>query len=267
MNRKPYRNVLSTAQESLDAGIRQIRSSIPHAGETGSLIEQLFRSELNKVLPEKVAVADGFVVDSEGRVSKQLDIILYDKLNTPRIFSSDGAQMFPVETTYAAGEIKTKLDGVELRKTFENCHSYKSLVRKAYFKTKGIIQKTVLLFGKEHDHWQSIYFCIAAESALTEQTLLERYRTISREMQLNYDERIDSIFTLDGKCILNSIKPLIQNFPQDNSISLLPDGEGQSCAYATKAPWSLFVHLLLTYMVQAPQPMVNMVAYDNGEPF
>ncbi len=267
MDKKPYRNVLSAAQASLKAGIEQIRSSIPHAGETGTLIEKLIRSELQKVLPEKVAVADGFVVDADGRASKQMDIILYDKLNTPRIFSSDGAQMFPVETTYAAGEIKTKLDSNTLRDTFEKCSSYKSLIRKAYFEQDNPIQPVFSLFGKPDKNWQSIFFCIAVESMNVE-SLRDRSVEIVKERDLTYNNRVDTICSLDGNFLLNTTKPPIGGIPQGGSIDLLPNKNCNVIAlYPAKEPWALFVSLLLMYMVQAPQVTVNMLPYDNGQPF
>jgi len=267
MNKKPYRNVLSTAEASLKAGIEQIRSSIPHAGETGTLIEKLIRSELQKVLPEKVAVADGFVVDADGRASKQMDIILYDKLNTPRIFSSDGAQMFPVETTYAAAEIKTRLDASSLRDTYEKCSSYKSLVRKAYFEQDNPIQPIFSLFGEPHKNWQSIFFCIAAESINVE-NLRDKSIEIVKEKNLAYNNRVDTICSLDGNFLLNLTKPPNVGVPQKQSIDLLPNkNHNRIASYPAKEPWALFVSLLLTYMVRAPQVIVNMLPYDNGQPF
>lgn len=264
MNKKPYRNVLSAAQASLQAGIEQIRSSIPHAGEMGTLIEKLIRSELQKVLPEKVAVADGFVVDADGRASKQMDIILYDKLNTPRIFSSDGAQMFPVETTYAAGEIKTRLDTSSLRDTYEKCSSYKSLVRKAYF---GPNQPRFFLFGKLYENWQSIFFCIAVESMNVE-GLRDQSVEIVKEKNLAYNNRVDTICSLDGNFLLNTTKPLIDSVLQNGSIDFLPnENHNVIASYRAKEPWTLFVFLLLVYMVQAPQVTVKMLSYDNGQPF
>ena len=124
----PYRNVLSAAQNRIVATICQIRSSIPHAGETGALVEQSFRYHIEEVMPEKVGVSHGFVVDADGRISKQMDIVLYDRLNCPRIFSSAGAQMFPVEATFACGEIKTNLSASKFEESLEKCLSYKKPV-------------------------------------------------------------------------------------------------------------------------------------------
>ena len=116
-----YRTVLSTAQHKMSTAIAQIRNSIPHTGEIGDLVERVFRNQSLDVLPDKVGVSNGFVVDSTGEVSRQMDIILYDRANTPRIFTSAGAQMFPVESTYACGEIKTDMDSTQLHDSFNKC--------------------------------------------------------------------------------------------------------------------------------------------------
>ena len=271
---KPYRRVLSSAQKKLSAEINQIRASVPHAGETGALIENRIRSALLTVLPQKVGVSNGFVADSEGGVSKQMDIILYDKLNTPKILSSEGAQIFPVESTYACGEIKTSLNMQSLEDVYQKCISYKTLTRKAYFENTGVVQRTFSLFGEPHEQWQSIFICIAAKSVSIE-SLCEMYRAvcIQNVMQSRsndteeFKNRIDAIFSLNGPCIINSSKPIKNGRPQESSIDLLPSAGGEFGAYPAKEPWALFVNLLLRYMVNAPQVRVNMLMYDSGEPF
>ena len=66
------------------------------------LVEREFRSRLEEALPEKAGVSRGFAADPAGGVSKQTDIVPYDRMNAPRILASDGARMFPAETTCAA---------------------------------------------------------------------------------------------------------------------------------------------------------------------
>ena len=60
---------------------------------------------------------------------------------------------------------------------------------------------------------------------------------------------------------------MIGGQPQGESISLIPENEGQFCVYSAKEPWTLFIHLLMVYMVQAPPVTVNMLKYDDGSPF
>ena len=124
MPNERYQEMLSSSQRKLEISAEQIRNLIPTSGEVGTLIEEMFRSYLVEVLPEKIGVSHGFVMDSDGGESQQMDIILYDKMNTPRIFTSTAANVFPVETTYACGEIKTRFNTKELEDSFEKCLSY-----------------------------------------------------------------------------------------------------------------------------------------------
>ena len=262
-----YDRMLFNAQDKLDASINQIRSSIPHAGEIGTLIEQQFKSQLEAVLPEKIGVSHGFVVDSLGGVSRQMDVILYDKANTPRIFASDGAQMFPVETTYACGEIKTKLDSSTLEDSFEKCLSYKRLRRTAYTQTPNPIVTTYTLFGCEYNHWQSIFFCIAVES-IDAADLKTTYNEIVKKNRLPVHKRIDTIMALEGtNCnnfLLNVSGEARDDALPDRSIDFLPKSDSKLCSRSIKRPWALFVMLLLRYMTEAPTERINMLAYGTG---
>ena len=272
MNNHAYRTVLSTAQRKLHASIEQIRRTIAHSGEIGSLVEQQFRSALADVLPEKVGISHGFVIDSDGLRSRQMDIILYDRLNAPKIFASEGAQIFPVESTYACGEIKTLLNSAELKDSFKKCRSYKNLVRKAYY-SSGTLKYH--LFGECHDHWQSIFFCLAVEG-IDFDSLKDTYHTIAIREQLDHKQKIDTIIALEGKnkdgleksnCLLNHRGNLVDGKRKDRSIDLLPSGDSVLATYSAKEPWALFVNLLLRYMLQVSTEPVNILEYDSGEPF
>ena len=266
----PYTNVLRAAQRKLDASIKQIRDSIPHPGETGALVEREFRSQLEEVLPEKIGVSHGFVLDSNGGVSKQMDIVLYDRMNTPRILTSEGAQMFPVEATYACGEIKTKLDSPGLQDSFEKCRSYKMLERKAYYEESSALVTSYHLFGTTDDHWKSIFFCLAVES-ISAKELLNTYSEIVTSKNLQVHERIDTIIALSATDGLNTIfngslgyDPLTGT---PYRVDLLPGPDKHLCFSSAKAPWALFVMLLLEYMTRAPAEPVNMTSYGGDDPF
>ena len=267
----PYRSVLSTAQHKMSTAIAQIRTSIPHAGETGDLVERVFRTQLIEVLPEKVGVSNGFVVDSTGDVSRQMDVILYDRLNTPRIFTSEGAQMFPVETTYACGEIKTDMNSEQLTDTFRKCQSYKSLSRRSYFpQSSPSLKRVYSLFGREYEHWQSIFFCLAARSTSTS-SLVPTFKRIVEEGSLPIHERVDTVMALhatdDQNMLLNGVVEPKHGIPRDGSINFLPYPNSSISTYRAKEPWSLFVMLLLNYMIQVPTENVNMLPYGGSDPY
>lgn len=270
MTTTPYTNVLRAAQRKLDASIKQIRDSIPHSGETGMLVEREFRSQLEEVLPEKVGVSHGFVVDSAGGVSKQMDIVLYDRMNTPRILASDGAQIFPVETTYACGEIKTKLDSPGIKDSFDKCLSYKMLERKAYHAEPSALVTTYHLFGAADSHWKSIFFCLAVESISAEE-LLDAYNETITSENLQFHQRIDTVMALSATGGSNMI--LHGSVARDPAtgiperVELLPGPDKRPYLFRAEQPWALFVMMLLEYMTRAPAEPVNMTPYGGDDPF
>lgn len=176
--------------------------------------------------------------------------------------------MFPVETTYACGEIKTELNSAEFQDTFDKCLSYKRLSRRAYYSQP--MARVHRLFGRQYDHWQSIFFCIAAHSTRTSQ-FTPVYKRVVEKDALEIHERIDTVVALDAtdneNMLLNgSVEPKT-GVLRDGSIDLLPCADSQICTYPAKEPWSLFIMLLLRYMTQAPTAAVNMLDYGGNEPY
>ena len=256
MPNKRYQEMLLSSQKKLDISAEQIRNLIPTSGEIGTLIEEMFRSYLVEVLPEKIGVSHGFVMDSEGGESQQMDIILYDKMSTPRIFTSTAANVFPVETTYACGEIKTRFNTKELEDSFKKCLSYKNLHRKAYFSGGcKIIENTHKLFGADKKHWESIFFSISVESIAGNQLLMEYQRIVEAD-NLPVHKRIDTMFSLDS----TDGKNIITNY--NGGYDFLPSENSKLHAIFVEKSWALFVNLLLRYMVQVPNEPVNMLAYS-----
>ena len=88
-------------------------NSIHGAGNinsSGQEIESLIREKISLFLPERYLVKQGHIVNSEGKVSNQFDIIIFDRLSTPKFFESKNETVFyPIESVLAVGEIKKTL--------------------------------------------------------------------------------------------------------------------------------------------------------------
>ena len=265
-----YRTVLDGIHDRMRQGIALSRQVLDHAGEKGASIERIIRAGLRDILPEKIGVGHGFVIDSLGGRSRQMDIILYDRLNAPRFFPLPGIQVLPVETTYACGEVKANLDGEKLEDCLDKCMSYKALKRAAYVESRSPIRAVFSLFGDEHEHWQSIFFCVA-NSATGVDHLLRRYRELVEHRSLRHDQGIDTLLSLEtnGKrnVMCNVDGPRQEGIPSNQLIDLLPNLNSRRCSYRAEAPWALFAHLLLRYMVSAPVERVNLLKYSGPEPF
>ncbi|GAA3757902.1 DUF6602 domain-containing protein [Flavobacterium ginsengiterrae] len=88
-------------------------NSIYSAGNiktSGDEVEDLIREKISLFLPERYLVKQGHIVNSEGKVSNQFDIIIFDRLSTPKFFESKNQTVFyPIESVLAVGEIKKTL--------------------------------------------------------------------------------------------------------------------------------------------------------------
>lgn len=102
---------------------------IKHKLETGLSREEAFRKLLKTFLPEKYGVAKGKIVNHSGELSRQSDVIIYNRLDCPKLFVDDNHnQITPVEGVYAVIEVKSHLTKSTLRDSFENLMSVRDLI-------------------------------------------------------------------------------------------------------------------------------------------
>lgn len=114
-------------QIKIDYG--DISKNIPHFGERGEGREQILIKLLRDYLPGRFGVESGFVFDVHGTVSKQTDIIIYDKFVAPRFKISGEKYVYPCESVVAVGEVKTFLDKNELEDSVSKLLSIQCLDR------------------------------------------------------------------------------------------------------------------------------------------
>lgn len=157
-------------------------------GLVGSAREHEVRNKLQSVLPKKVAVATGCVIDSFGNTSNQCDVILYEKDHCP-VFSINGdpaATYIPCESVIAVGEIKSSLGTPEISDAVDKIAKVKSLQRyfndPTCFRSYGSVTSmqgfSLESFDPEHKPLDQIYaFILCNESPLVPATRADRYAT------------------------------------------------------------------------------------------
>lgn len=111
----------------IEAEVISINGVFEHQGVKGGGNENVLLDILRKILPKKYGVDTGVVIDKIGNQSRQCDIIIYDSLNYPELFSLTSAKFFPVDFVYATIEIKTTLDKTKLKEAVTNIRSVQSL--------------------------------------------------------------------------------------------------------------------------------------------
>ncbi|HUU28900.1 MAG TPA: DUF6602 domain-containing protein [archaeon] len=246
-------------EELFDEVSKKIRSdfaraqkSLTHAGLKGNANEETVREFLRQYLPKTLDISEGMLFDSEGKQSRQLDIIVSDAAKTPIFFQSGNTRVIPIECAYAVIEVKAFLDKSELEKAYSNMKSVKTLTKKekAFFRPDGHIQQFHTVYGKKWNYWPIHYFIFAYDSASMD-------HIINNLDQLqNNDEvyqRIDMICVLDKGVILNRW--------QNGMFSALPNTG--SCLFVshTSKPLLFFYALISFILNQAHMDYFNLFPY------
>lgn len=100
-----------------------------HNQSKGSVREKIIKDCVRPFLPDAYGIAGGECFDLNGTVSKQLDVVVYDKLFSYVVPYTDDFIQFPFESVYGNIEVKSNLTGEELCKAVENIKSLKQLIR------------------------------------------------------------------------------------------------------------------------------------------
>ncbi len=103
------------AVQRLQVEVDVFNRLIGHAGEQGRENELALSRVLQNLIPRRLGVGSGIIIDSKNNRSKQTDIIIYDSADQPTLLAQTSQVIFPVETVYAAVEVKTTLTPEELR--------------------------------------------------------------------------------------------------------------------------------------------------------
>lgn len=84
-------------------------SLIGHPTAKGDIGELHWVKMLSSFLPNRYAVTSAFVCDVNGRLSDQVDVVIFDRHFSPLLFERDGVLVIPAESVYAVFEVKPDL--------------------------------------------------------------------------------------------------------------------------------------------------------------
>lgn len=79
--------------------------------------------------PKRYMVDKAFIIDSDGNVSDQIDIVIYDQQYSPIVFKQNGALYITAESVYAVFEVKQELNKANIEYASEKIASVRKLRR------------------------------------------------------------------------------------------------------------------------------------------
>jgi hypothetical protein len=114
-------------QEQMIAALSTDREIIRHPTTKGAATELHWLRMLGDYLPKRYSVDNAFVLDCEGNLSDQIDVVIYDRQYSPFLFNQDGAKYVPAESVYAVLEVKQELNGANVQYAAEKAASVRRL--------------------------------------------------------------------------------------------------------------------------------------------
>lgn len=253
--------VLQMTADELKSKFDRLRDAIEHNGIVGQEGEKIVAALLRERLPASIGVTTGEVLDVEGRKSRQVDVILYDAMRTPMIFTGEtrDTHVVPAEGVLAVIEVKTRLRASDLEGCLANCRSVKQLVRTAYFPQN--IGMRHVAYGRE---WDELPIFFSVFGAASDNFYAEPLNELQADVPVH--ERIDMICYLDRGVSINAGIDLsggIQTLETVISPRSLPKG-GLANADTAK-PLLVWYAMLASIVMQAgtsPIDITRYVAHD-----
>lgn len=132
--------LFGSLQNQMVAQLNTNREFILHSGSKGDSLENVWIEWLRSYLPNRYCVDKAIVIDSNGDLSHQIDLVIYDQQYTPFVFKQNGIVYIPAEGVYAIFEVKPDFKGkVDEDNFFQYAGKKIESVRKLKRTSVGII--------------------------------------------------------------------------------------------------------------------------------
>lgn len=89
--------------------VEQLLLEVPaHQQTTGTFREEVWKSLFEQIIPKKFCISQGvFIIDSEGHISREVDLAIYDEQYTPYIFNYGKIKFIPIEAAAVVAQCKS----------------------------------------------------------------------------------------------------------------------------------------------------------------
>lgn len=210
------------------------RAFIKHSTSKGNVTEEEWRVFLSRHLPSRFTISQGIIIDSEGSLSKQIDIIIHDSFTTPFLYKTDNFSYVPIESVYAVFEVKQDINKTNLRDAISKIKSVRELKTRFVDEDLQPIEKCRIIGG----------LLATTSSAKAQEIKLSM-------SEAPYNNMLDCVCAIDGDSFTVKEDCLTERDWKDNCLQQLPPN---------KALY-VFVFYLLHFLQQCHAMSVDLNAY------
>lgn len=102
------KNIINNYIQAEETLIKQLYFKTSHGPVMGGFREDIWKGMFEQIIPQKFTIAQSvFIIDSEGRVSNEVDLAIYDETYTPYIFRYGRLKFIPIEAVAVVVECKS----------------------------------------------------------------------------------------------------------------------------------------------------------------
>ncbi len=231
-----------------------------HHGKLGEAREILLQRFLSNYLPKRFGVGSGFALLTEGNVSTEQDVIIYDNFNSPVFFSEYRSAVFPPSTIQCLIEVKSSLNKTVIEETIQKTKIVKQEMRKVpslpVSSSTSSIETLVCLFAYAAPNLKAL-----------------KSRIISLQNDIKEEDRLDLVCILGKGVIASGSYFNIATFGEPNSeyarsmsreqkdeiLTTYPDKV--KCYQLGNDSLLVFYHWLLSYISRRPAMLPDLINY------
>ena len=122
---KLYAGMQKEMLQKLQTGVL----SLVHPGSKGDNTEANWIEWFRAYLPERYKVDKAIIIDSTGKESQQMDLVIYDAQYSYLVFHQGDTKLIPAESVYAVFEVKQELNKEYIEYAREKAKSVRTLHR------------------------------------------------------------------------------------------------------------------------------------------
>ena len=205
-----------------------------HPGEFGRYRENICKEFLRLIIPSRLEIGEGFIINTFNNISHQCDIVIYDSKNTPLLESSERQFFYPIETVAAIGEIKSVLTKSNFKEAINKLSRVKEL--REQIKNPSIIKKDGKgAFDPKHNPYDQIFTFIICKKLDFDISNLTTEINQMYEPNVEYRHRHNLILSIEDG--------LLAYFDNNNKTMMYPhvgDNLKNRFTYPTENPYVHF---------------------------
>ena len=245
-------SIFDSIARKLEIDFDYLSSQVEHRQSKGrirelEIVEEFFRL----YMPQTVGIGHGEIVATTGDVSNEADIVFYQAHGCPTLIEKSGYQVFPCECVHGLVEVKSHLDGTELRDAFKKITRIKQFPKSAFEAQTGAIHHSSNLYGKEWGFFPTIGIVFAYDS-MNLATVCDQLTDLQSDVPIH--QRIDLVVVLR--------KGLVINWEDDDKVLChTPTPSSRLRAVESTNPLLLTVVFLQQLFQSAWMPRFNIREY------